>query len=286
MLKITDIIARERPPKPWAEGDNIPWNEPGFSRRMLHEHLSQEHDAASRRFEIIDDHVAWIHSRVLSGKSSRVLDLGCGPGLYSHRLAKLGHSCTGIDFSPASISYAEMTARAEGLNAAFTLGDVRTTEFGSGYDLAMFLYGELNVFHPNQVRDLLRRAYDSLNYGGKLLLEVSTIDGLREDLAQPYSWYGSRGGLFGDRPHLVLTENHWDDVTATKTIRYFVIHAETGDVDKFAATYQTYTDDQYRALLAGTGYVGVQRFDGLGRYVQPGLFALLATKPEWAASFK
>lgn len=38
-----------------------------------------------------------------------MLDLGCGPGLYSHRLATLGHRVHGIDFGPASIAYAGPT---------------------------------------------------------------------------------------------------------------------------------------------------------------------------------
>lgn len=33
------------------------------------------------------------------GNPTRILDLGCGPGLYTSRLARLGHCCVGIDFS-------------------------------------------------------------------------------------------------------------------------------------------------------------------------------------------
>ena len=48
-ITLTDLIQRDIAPKPWAEGEKIPWNDPEFSRRMLKEHLSQKHDAASRR---------------------------------------------------------------------------------------------------------------------------------------------------------------------------------------------------------------------------------------------
>lgn len=278
MTGLAAIIDRECPPKPWAEGDNIPWNEPGFSQRMLDVHLSQQHDGASRRFAIIDDHVVWIHQQVLGGRPSRILDLGCGPGLYSCRLAKLGHTCRGIDFSPASVDYAESTAKAEGLSAQFTLGDLRTTPFGGGYDLAMQIYGEFNVFRPDQARELLRRAYDALNCGGLLLLEVSSLAGLREELAQPASWYSSNGGLFSAVPHLVLSDVHWDDATGTKTVRHFAID-ETGSVEKCAVTYQSYTDDQYRAVLTEAGFADCERLAGLGSHVKPGFFCLLATKP-------
>jgi len=80
MKTILDIVERLPEPAPWSEGDNIPWNDPGFSERMLTEHLSQEHDLASRRSETIDQHVQWIFSRVLDSRPSRLLDLACGPG--------------------------------------------------------------------------------------------------------------------------------------------------------------------------------------------------------------
>jgi hypothetical protein len=52
--KILDIVERQPEPTPWSEGDNIPWDDPGFSDRMLAEHLSQDHDLASRKSETID----------------------------------------------------------------------------------------------------------------------------------------------------------------------------------------------------------------------------------------
>ena len=67
-MELADILSRKIPPDPWSEGDNIPWNEPGFSRRMLREHLTQSHDLASRRSEKIDAHVEWIHREVLRGQ--------------------------------------------------------------------------------------------------------------------------------------------------------------------------------------------------------------------------
>jgi hypothetical protein len=56
-VRLLDLIQRKTPPAPWAEGETIPWNEPGFSERMLREHLSQEHDAASRRREKVQQQV-------------------------------------------------------------------------------------------------------------------------------------------------------------------------------------------------------------------------------------
>ncbi|MEZ4569909.1 MAG: hypothetical protein R2849_06205 [Thermomicrobiales bacterium] len=52
-----DIVSRDPNPEPWTEVSKIPWDDPDFSSRMLREHLSQDHDAASRRISMIDRHV-------------------------------------------------------------------------------------------------------------------------------------------------------------------------------------------------------------------------------------
>ncbi len=143
-----DLIERSARPLPWAEGEKIPWNEPGFSERMLKEHLSQAHDAASRKAEQIDRQVQWMHAEVLKGQPAAILDLGCGPGLYLERLARLGHTCTGIDFSPASIAYARRQAAENHSASQYRQDDLRSADFGSGYDLALLIYGEFNTFRP------------------------------------------------------------------------------------------------------------------------------------------
>ncbi|VEA21601.1 SAM-dependent methyltransferase [Salmonella enterica subsp. enterica] len=55
----------------------IPWDEPAFSQRMLENHLSQDHDWASRRLTVIEQQVTWITRQLPAG--ARILDLGCGP---------------------------------------------------------------------------------------------------------------------------------------------------------------------------------------------------------------
>jgi 2-polyprenyl-3-methyl-5-hydroxy-6-metoxy-1,4-benzoquinol methylase len=72
---------------------------------------------------------AWIHEHLLEGKPSSILDLGCGPGFYSHRLAARGHRCHGIDFGPASIEYAQQHDPSPS-QCTFALGDIRHAPFG------------------------------------------------------------------------------------------------------------------------------------------------------------
>ena len=173
-MELDDILSRRLPPEPWSEGDNIPWGEPGFSRRMLRDHLTQSHDLASRRREKIDAHVEWIHREVLRGNPTDILDLGCGPGLYAGWLARLGHRCVGIDFSPASIDYAREQAVSEDLPCDYIHADIRSAEYGSGFGFAMLIFGEFNVFSPSDATRIVEKAHSALEEGGMLLLEAHT----------------------------------------------------------------------------------------------------------------
>jgi SAM-dependent methyltransferase len=249
-MQLIDMVLRNPTPTPWTEGDNIPWNDPEFSRRMLREHLSQDHDAASRRFEIIDRHVDWIHHHLLLGRPGKILDLGCGPGLYTSRLARRGHSCVGIDYSPASIEYAAQCAQTESLRCTYVQQDIRLTDFGSGYDLVMCLFGEFNILRPAHVRDILRKAREALVPGGQLLLEPHTFSAIRRLGESAPTWYSSQAGLFSDQPHLCLKESRWGADDHVATIRYFVVDAASAQVTRHVQSLQAYSDEEYRLLLS------------------------------------
>jgi SAM-dependent methyltransferase len=278
-MQLADLINRSSPPLPWAEGDNIPWNEPGFSRRMLNEHLSQEHDAASRRFAIIDQHVDWIHTLLLARQPATLLDLACGPGFYTERLARLGHTCHGIDYSPASIEYAITTASRERLACTYICRDIRQAEFPQGNDLAMLIYGEFNIFRPTDAVTIVRKSWQALKPSGILLLEPHTYQLVQQMGEQPASWYSSSGGLFSERPHVVLQEHFWDAGTHTSTFRYYIVDALSGQVTRYAQTFQAYQDDEYCLLLSGNGFEEIQILPGLlGEDSPKGLIAIVARK--------
>lgn len=263
-MQIADIVKRSREPSPWVDADKIPWHEPGFSGRMLREHLSQEHDLASRRFVIVDAHVQWIHHHVLRDTPARILDLGCGPGFYTSRLAKLGHSCVGIDFSPASIEYATRQAAEQQLDCTYAHGDVRTLDLGTAFDLVMMVFGELNVFHPSDARTILGKARRALASDGVLLLEPHRFSAIEQLGRQGPSWHTAESGLFSDRPHLWLEESFWNRQSCTAVQCFYVIDAATGDVTRHGQTIQAYTDEQYRSLLADCGFESIELLASLG----------------------
>jgi SAM-dependent methyltransferase len=264
-MLIADLITRPPTPAPWEEGDNLPWDDPAFSERMLAEHLSQEHHLASRTSEVIDRQVAWMHDQVLRGAISRILDLACGPGLYTSRLARRGHTCTGIDFGPASVRYARREAAREGLACTYLQADLREADFGEGYGLVMMVFGQFNVFRRDYARHILDKAHRALGPDGLLLLEPQRFETVRQAGHAGSSWStcGEGGGLFSDRPHLYLTESFWHEEAAAATQRYFVVDAPTGEVTRHAMSTEAYTDEAFKVLLEAAGFQDVRFFPSL-----------------------
>jgi SAM-dependent methyltransferase len=229
---------------------------------MLHEHLSQEHDAASRRSHLIEQHVAFIERTVLPAPS-RVLDLGCGPGLYATKLAERGHEVFGVDFAPAAIEYAWGMAVSRGLSCRFEQADIRAIEFGRGYDLVMLLSGELNLFERHEAVDLLRRFAAALAPSGRVILEVHSHGAVRTRASAPPAWSTVPTGLFSDEPHLRADETFWSEADATASGRHWIVDAASAEVTLYGWSMLAYTEAEYEDLLAEAGLKLQGRFASL-----------------------
>ena len=280
-MNLEDLIDRKCLPEPWEEGDKLPWNHPGFSERMLRVHLSQSHDGASRRLKIIDRHVQWLHETVLSARPSRILDLGCGPGLYLQRLATLGHDCVGIDYSPASIAYARETAEREKLSIQYVQEDIRTADLGTGFDLAMLIWGEFSTFSPADAKALVSKAKSALCDSGQLVLEVHPFDEIRRQGSAPAKWNAARSDLFSASPHLYLEETFWNESQRATTTRYFIIEASASSITTYASSSRAYTDDEFQGLQKACGFPTVTSYPSLtgeDEGMTPGVFVLRAGK--------
>lgn len=249
-MDLLRLIERQ-PPQPW-DHEKIPWAEPAFSQRMLREHLADSHDAASRRPEVVDRQVAWIHEAILREKPARVLDLGCGPGLYTSRLARRGHACLGLDMAPASIEYANRRA---GDGEQYRLVDVRSADFGGPWDLVMMLFGEFNVFRPSDAVAILARAAAGLAPGGAVLLEVSRAEAVQALGEAPPSWSVAERGLFADHPYLMLRDSAWHPDSRASAVRYTVIDLEGASVTEYGETQVAYAPAHLDAALAEAGLV-------------------------------
>jgi 2-polyprenyl-6-hydroxyphenyl methylase/3-demethylubiquinone-9 3-methyltransferase len=120
--------------------------------------------------ELAQKHFRGAGRRPLDGV--RTLDLGCGGGLVSAPLARMGADLTAIDASPEAIGAAQAYAEQAGLNIAFECGAAETlVERGEAFALVAAL--EI-VEHVADVRAFLAAASALVAPGG--LLVLSTIN--------------------------------------------------------------------------------------------------------------
>jgi len=250
-MDLLDIIKRDLEPRPWAEGERIPWDDPVISGQVLKEHLSQSSSAASRQRSEIKKHCAWIEAEFLKGPSN-ILDLGSGPGLYAEEFSKAGHHYTGIDISPAAIHYAKELDLAD---CDFILGDVRDTDFGTGRDLVLYIFGAIDLIPHEHAKKTLRSIFNCLKPGGKVLIEATSIESADQIGNQPSMWYSADEGIFSTLPHICLMESFWDEATNAATERYYIIDPQDGSVQRYSATTIGYDPQDLFDMLTEVGFV-------------------------------
>ena len=112
--ELKDINSRPAPFE-FYTADEL-WTNEHTSKQMLAYHLNESIDVSSRNLKFIERSVEWVASRFGIDSNTEIADFGCGPGLYTSRLAKKGAKVTGIDFSENSIRYARETAEEQSLN--------------------------------------------------------------------------------------------------------------------------------------------------------------------------
>jgi ubiquinone/menaquinone biosynthesis C-methylase UbiE len=264
------IYHRPVPPLPWAEGGNLPWDEPAFSERMLREHLDESHGAASRVTAERMRQIEWMWGKLGLHPDTRLLDVTCGPGLYAVEFARRGCEVTGIDFSPASIAYARDLALSEGVaeRCVFVQQDVRQMDYsGAGFDAATFIYGQLAVFKGEEAQALLTQIASALKPGGRLCVELLNQD--RVDRKHSTWWFTDDKGLWGDKPFLHLGERFWNEAEEISIERFHIIHLETGALTQVMLCDQTYAIETMVRMMKRAGFDPVEVYpgwDGLSLY--------------------
>lgn len=176
--ELTRILAKP-PPFSVYTADAL-WTDPHTSQQMLAFHLNPEVDISSRRASFIDESVAWMVDHFALSAASRVIDFGCGPGLYASRLAGCGASVTGVDFSPTSIAYAREQAEASGQRISFHQANYLEFEPTGEFDLITMIMCDFCALSPSQRSVMLRKFASSLTSDGRLVFDVYSMRSFRE----------------------------------------------------------------------------------------------------------
>jgi len=194
-------------PRLYEPGEPLFWNDPHISKSMLEAHLNPDNDLASRKHKTIDNEVNHLISSGVLKPGDQVLDLGCGPGLYSSRLASKGMKVTGIDISKNSLDYARHYAAEKDLDIDYRIINFFDIDYSGVFDAVIQVNGELNTFSDGKRDELFSKLRKALKPGGHLIFDVTTR-ATRMKYGLKNSWYFSNGGFWRPDKHLVLERGY------------------------------------------------------------------------------
>ncbi|MCK5371737.1 MAG: class I SAM-dependent methyltransferase [Cyclobacteriaceae bacterium] len=260
-MNITDIINNSNKPQLYEKGDSVMWTDSHISKQLLNVHLNSEIDLASRKTNTIKSTVEWI-LRSADLRNLNILDLGCGPGLYSEILAKKGHKVTGVDFSAHSIKFANKEAEKNNLNITYLHENYLELNLEENtFDLVILIYTDFGTLLPLERNQLLEIIKKVLKPKGTFIFDVLNDKSI-ESKTSPKSWEVSEKGFWKDKPYLALSDSYLYE--EEKVILYqHVLLDEEENIDVYRFWTHFFSHSDLSTILDDHGYNKVHFYDNV-----------------------
>lgn len=184
-------------------------------------------------------------------KPMKILDLACGHGRHANRLAKLGHSVTGVDITFGFLEIAKRDAKEKRVGVKYMQGDMRELIFTDEFDRVLLLYTAFGYFEDEENFKVLRNVARALKPGGLFCLDMHNRDGFLKTFL-PYIVEEKGNDLLIDR-------NTFDSETGRLYNKRIVIrNGKRKDKPYFI---RLYNPTEIRELLSRTG-LGIYKIYG------------------------
>jgi len=179
MFKELEEINKRPKPFQFYTADEL-WTNEHTAKQMLEYHLNETIDVSSRNMNFIERSVEWIVSHFGVDNRTEIVDFGCGPGLYTTRLAERDAIVTGIDFSKNSIEYAKQVAAQKKLKINYSLANYLDYHTANRFDLITMIMCDYCALSPEQRKIMLSKFHSLLNPDGSVLLDVYSMNSYKQ----------------------------------------------------------------------------------------------------------
>lgn len=245
----------------YEPGDAIMWTDPYISQQLLKIHLDPEIDAASRKPLSIKKTLEFIYNfRNKSGM--HILDLGCGPGIYTKEIATRGHKVTGMDFSENSIAYAKNLASINNLNIEYVCQNYLELDYVEKFDLITMIFTDFGVLIPDERGRLLQNIFTALKSGGMFIFDVLNDKNLEAKFPDQQSWNVSERGFWRDSPYLELVNGfHYKEERVY--LKQHTIIDEMESCTKYRFWIHYFNSNSLVNMLSDYGFENIELYDNV-----------------------
>lgn len=210
---------------------------------------------SEKQLSIAEEEVNQMVTLLKVKPGAHILDLCCGPGRHTVKLAQRGYQVTGVDNTKEFLKEAKLHAKKEKLKIEFVKEDMRKFRRVNSFDGAINMFTAFGYFeNPKDDKRVLRNLYLSLRKGARLvmdlmgkevlarkflsrnwdILEDGTIHLQERKLSQNWSWI----------------ENRWILLKGNKRKDFYLAH-------------RLYSGTELLDLLKEAGFSRVRIYGGL-----------------------
>ncbi len=247
-------------PQLYEKGTSVMWTDPHISKQLLEMHINPDNDLASRSYNKIENIVKWILDKAKKPKM-KILDLGCGPGLYAELLAQKGHSVTGIDFSENSIRYAIKHAKEKKLDIEYLNKNYLELDFDSRFDLVILIYLDFCVLLPEEKDKVLENIYKALKKGGIFICDVVNEKNIDKKII-PQSWEVQKKGFWKNTPYIALS-NGYHYPESKVFVNHHIIIGENDKVDTYIFWNHYYEKNDLIPIFKSNGFAEIKNYENV-----------------------
>jgi len=155
--------------------------------------------------EYSDEEVAFLIRELSLNEPRAILDLACGHGRHSNRLAGFGHTVTGIDQSGEFLEIAQRDAENRGVDVRYLCADSRRYYKPGAYDCIIHLFSSFGYFSDQENELVIRNVAGSLKEGGLFCLDILNRDTFLKDYP--------RFSVLEKNTDLMIDRNRFDPVS-------------------------------------------------------------------------
>lgn len=257
MKKLKELTKK---PEIFQRSESKFWNDAYIAKQMLKNHLATGDDRATRKLDTVKQSIQWIKKVAPPNQQTRLLDLGCGPGIYGELFQKAGYQVKGVDISENSIQFAQHSAHTKKLNIQYEVKDYINDEIEGNYDLITLIYCDYGALVPQEQSVLLRKIYNLLDKKGKFIFDVFTPEYYQEK-PEFKTWSVNKNSFWREEEHLLLQAFHRYDEQQAFLNQYIVITED--NVTNYHIWEQVFTIKTLQTVLEIVGFKNIAFYNNM-----------------------